>query len=222
AMLERSGLTETQLKQQLELQKTSLEALKRQTYRDFFVSTYMQSRITPLTDQIGHQDIRQYYEDHRNEFQTVDRVVWEDIFLATGTKRCPTMAEARQLGDHLVARLRAGEPFNKLTQYDDGDSRLRGGKGYGQRRGEIRPRELEKYLFQMQSGQIGPVVELSTGVHVFRVVERDFAGQIPFSEEVQDQIRQKLRNELTAREFRRIIRELSSRAVLEVNPDSLR
>jgi len=102
----------------------------------------------------------------------------QDVFIAVGPKY-PTPADAKRFAEDLIARCRTAEDFAKVLAYDDGDSKFRGGEGLGQRRGEIRPPELEPMLFQMREGQIGPVFELPTGVHVFRVMKREYAGQMP-------------------------------------------
>jgi parvulin-like peptidyl-prolyl isomerase len=216
-----NGISEADYRKLLLAQGQSLDTVRRQQERRFIVGEYIHSRIFGPIQMIGPQDLQDYYETHKNEFQNVDRVEWEDIFIAVGQKH-PTLDHARQFGQELVARLQKGEPFANLTQFDDGDSVTRKGQGYGQRRGEIRPAELEPYLFQMKPGKLGPVVELTTGVHVFRLVKRDYAGQTPFNAEVQKKIREKLQNELADQERRRIVRQLEARTVIEVEPETLR
>jgi peptidyl-prolyl cis-trans isomerase C/foldase protein PrsA len=181
---------------------------------------YMRSRIFPLINQgIGFQEIKDYYDTHPSEFVKVESLKWQDVFIAVGPKH-PTLAHARRFADDLIATCRTGDDFVKLVQFDDGDSKFRGGEGQGTRRGEIRPAELEPYLFKLRNGQIGPVVELSTGVHIFRLVERDPGGPVPLNEAVQNQIRTRLRSQLADREYKRIIRELKTRAVIDLERDA--
>jgi len=225
------GLAEQDFEKQLQkvraTRKVSDEQLKefqlqmrRQAERSFIAMEYMRSRIFQLINSgIGFQEIKDYYDAHPNEFQRVESVKWQDVFLAVGPKY-PTMADARRYAQDLIAQCRTGDDFSKLTAHDDGDSKFRNGEGAGSRRGEIRPAEIEPYLFKMGNGQIGPVVELSTGVHIFRLVSREPGGQIPLNEAVQNQIKNKLRNQLADREYRRIVRELKSRAVIEVERDA--
>jgi parvulin-like peptidyl-prolyl isomerase len=211
--------TDEDLKALVASQGTTIEGMRRQFERSFISTEYMKSRIFGITDQVGHQEIKEYYDQHQNEFQRLDSVKWQDVFIAVGPKH-PTSADARRFAEELVERLRHGEDFNKLLDYDDGDSHYRNGDGYGQRRGEIKPPEVEAYLFKMKDGDIGPVVELSTGVHVFRLVKREFAGQLGFTDTVQATIRGKLRGEIANREYKRIIKELRSKAIIEIVRDS--
>jgi hypothetical protein len=202
-------------KEALRAQGTTLEELRKNHEREFIAQTYVGSRIGPQMDAIGHLDLREYYDQHQNEFQTVDRAEWQDIFIAVGARHA-TLAEARRFAGELAARLRAGEDFARLMQHDDGDSRqYRNGRGAGERRGEIKPAELEAHLWTMKDSEVG-LLELSTGVHVYRLLKRHYAGQLPFDDKIQAQIRTKLKNEIFMRERKLIIRELTAKAVIEV------
>jgi len=211
--------TDEELKELVLRQGTTLESMRKQFARNFISMEYMKSRIFEHTDKIGHLEVEEYYKQHLNEFQTVDSVKWQDLFIAIGPKH-RTMADVRRFGEQLVARLRQREDFKKLVEFDDGDSRYRNGEGYGQRHGEIKPAELEPYLFRMNDGDIGPVVELSTGVHVFRLVKREHAGQMPLDQKVQLSIVNKLKGDVANREYKRILDELWSKAIVEIVRDS--
>src|SRR5439155_24113144 len=140
-----------------------------------------------------------------------DKVQWQDVFIAVGPKY-PTPADAKRFAEDLIARCRTAEDFAKVLTYDEGDSKFRGGEGLGQRRGEIRPPELEPTLFQLKDGQIGPVFELPTGVHIYRLVKREYAGQLPLNDATQKAIRRKLENQVAEREIRQLVRELRDRS----------
>lgn len=194
--------------------------LQRKSEREFIAMEYMRSRIYPkIVHLIGPREVEEYYRTHMNEFQKIERVKWQDIFLAVGPK-FPTVAHARRHAEELIARCRTVEDFERLIPLDEGDSKLRGGEGFGSRRGEIKPPECEEHLFKLRDGEIGPVVELTTGVHIIRLIKKEEGGQIPLNEAVQLQIRNKLRNEVADRELKRLLRELRSRAVIEIEQDS--
>jgi parvulin-like peptidyl-prolyl isomerase len=193
---------------------------RRALQRSLISMEYARSRIKPgLDSMVSLETIKEYYEDHKNEFQTVDKVKWQNVFIEVGPKH-PTVAAARKYAEQLLASCRSPEDFARLIPYDDGDSVKRGGEGLGQRRGEIQPSILEEHLFRLREGEIGPVVEMPSGVHLIRVVKRDFAGQVPLNDETQKTIRRKLEGQLADREYRRIVRELRQRAIIrkETNP----
>lgn len=187
---------------------------RRMLERNLIAQEYARNRITgDINHQITLDRIQTYYQEHLSEFEAADKVQWQDVFIAVGPK-CPTPADARRFAEDLIARCRTPEDFAKLLQYDDGDSKLRGGAGHGERRGEIRPTELEPMLLQLKEGQIGPVFELPTGVHIFRVVKREYAGQVPLNAQAQKAIRRKLEYQLMEREIRQLTRELRERSVI--------
>ena len=85
--------------------------------------------------------------------------------------------------------------------------------GIGAKRGEIKPPEAENVLFQLKDGETA-VVELEKGFHVVRLVKRDYAGQTPFDEKTQKQIKEKLTNEIGQVEMKRIVNKLKREAMI--------
>jgi hypothetical protein len=206
-----------ELKNLLRAQGVTLDGLRRQFQRQFIYQQYLQFLVQPRLDRVGHQEIEEYYRGHPEEFQAQDSVDWQDIFIAAA--RFPTREAARQFAEGLRARAKAGEDFAGMArQHDMGTSSYQGGAGIGHRRGEIRPGEVEPYLFQMRQGDVGPVVELESGFHIIRVAKRDYAGQKPFNEETQEAIREKLRNDVFNRESKSIVADLRRKATIDVAP----
>jgi peptidyl-prolyl cis-trans isomerase SurA len=206
--------SDEEVKKFLTAQVGSIEALRRQVERRLIYEQYILFAIGSTIDRIGREDLLAYYDQHPEEFQTVDSVVWQDIFVAATSHA--SRDAARQFAQQLVARVRGGEDFARLgTQYDNGDSTYRGGEGFGHRRGEIKPREIEPVVFRMKDGDL-EVVELTNGFHVVRLVKRDHAGVMPFDEKAQAMIREKLRNEVFARESKKVVAALRRKATIEV------
>jgi peptidyl-prolyl cis-trans isomerase SurA len=195
-------------------QGVSFEMQKRLRERQYMMEQYLQNRVYPIIDKIGHMEIVEYYDTHPEAFKVDDEIDWQDLFIAAS--RYQTRDAATRFAEVLAQRVRSGEDFLKLSeQFDDGDSKLRKGQGLGRKRGEIKPPEAEAALFHLKDGEVA-VVEKLNGFHVIRVVKRQYAGQLPFDEKTQKLIRDKLRNEIMQRETQRIIAELKRKAVIEV------
>jgi parvulin-like peptidyl-prolyl isomerase len=206
--------SDEELKAFLRTQGLSLEGVRRQVERSFMAMEYMRNQIFPAIERIGHQQIREYYERHPEEFQVPDSVTWHDIFL--DASRYPSREAARQFAVELIAKAKAGADFRQLvTQYDQGNSSYLNGEGYGHRRGEIKPPDAEPVLFNMQEGELG-LVELTNGFHVIRLVKRDHAGLKPLDDKTQTAIRNKLQAAVWQREYERILRELKRKAAIEI------
>jgi hypothetical protein len=186
---------------------------RRMMERNLISTEYARSRIKPALDNVlGMREIREYYETHLNEFRTVDKLVWQDIYIPTSAN-LPTVEDVKRFAEDLINKCRMPDDFNRLMVYDDSK---RGGEGFGTRRGEIQPRELEEPLFKLREGEIGPVMAFPMGVHLIRVTKREYDGQMPLDDKVQKLVRKKLESELADREYRRIVRELRLRAVVRL------
>ena len=212
---------------------------RRMMERNLISTEYARSRIMEvLKSRVNMDAVREYYETHKNEFRTVDKVVWQDIFIPT-SPNLPKVDDVRRFAEEEINKCRAPGDFDRLMVYNDGDSKLRGGEGMGTRlsykvvsgeggafrlisqgtsevAGDIRPIELEPYLAKLREGEIGPVVPFPLGVHLIRVTKREYAGQMPLDDQVQKTITKKLEGQLADREYRRIVRELRLRARIEV------
>jgi PPIC-type PPIASE domain len=195
---------------------SSIEPIaRRMMERELVAGEYARTLIKEQTERISPDDIREYYEDHKNNFVTVDRVEWQDIFIrVNANKNLPTIDDAVRFGEELVHKCRTAEDFNKLKVYNEGVTVNTGSEGLGNLRGQIQPRELEEALFKLREGEIGPVIPLTTGVHLIRVTKREYAGQKPLDYAVQKTIRKKLEGERFEREIQRLVRELRDRATV--------
>jgi parvulin-like peptidyl-prolyl isomerase len=191
-------------------------AARRLLERNLVSTEYVRSRIKGIVEAlIGLVQIREYYEDHKNEFKSVDKVVWQDIYIPLNPNQ-PTIDVLKRFGEDLANKCLTPDDFNKLIIYD---GLGKNGEGHGNLRGQIRPAELEPILFALEPGKIGPVVPLGSGIHLIRVTKREFDGQLPLNEEVAKTIRKKLEKEVADREYRHIVRELRARAVCRVEMD---
>jgi peptidyl-prolyl cis-trans isomerase SurA len=179
----------------------SLEVMRRWWERNFMAQQYLSSRIESHINRIGHTEIIEYYNNHRDEYTQPDSVDWQEIFIDAA--RHASRPAARQFAESLVQRIRQGEDFLKLSAEFE-----------GHKRGEIFPREAETLLFQMHDGDI-EIVERPRGFHVVRLVKRQYAGPLPFDAKVQKEIRDKLRTVVFMREKDSIVKELKRKAVID-------
>lgn len=208
------SLSDPEFSALLESQGISLDLLRRQSERNFIAMQYMQTRILPNLDRIGHKQIRDYYETHPEEFQIQDSVEWKDIFISYRNSK--SKEDAMDTAQKVVERAKKGEDFAKLSkEYCHGDGAFRNAEGIGRKKGEIKPVQVEKYLFELKDGEVGPLVELPTGVHVIMLVKRENAGIRVFDEKVQKQVRDRLRNEAGQYEMKRMLSDMKRQAVIE-------
>ena len=187
---------------------------RRQIERQLIGMEYVRYFIQSTSSRLNSLDLKEYYDAHLNEFQKISTIKWQHVFLAVKPDR--NLNQTLQVAEGMLEQCRrSGGDLMPLMKYDDGDAKTRDGNGWGTRKTEIRPVELEDSLFtKMKPGDLG-LQQLSTGVHLFRLVERQDGGQIPFDETVQTQIRNKLKSQILEKEFKRFVRELKDRAIIE-------
>jgi parvulin-like peptidyl-prolyl isomerase len=208
--------SDEEYKAALASQGMTWEGFRRAMKRKFMTEEYMKNLIIPRIDKVGMEQITEYYQQHPEEFQVPDSVEWQDIFLLASESS--SREAAQQVAEKLAERARNGEDFLKLeAQFDRGPSRYRKGEGYGHKRGEIEPREAEAVLFQLKSGEVGPVVAVAPGFHVIKVVKREYAGLKPFDEKTQTAIKNKLQNDVWDIEYKRTVNEMKRKAAIEIS-----
>lgn len=195
----------------------SLPELRRRMEREIIASEFLRSKVSSNI-QVYFDDVKDYYETHKQEFQRPAHIEWQDIFIAAGTPKCSTVAQARQYAQGLLKTLGPGDDLTKLIAYDDGVAKLNQARGLGTQVGKIQPAEVEPHLLKLKEGQIGPIVELPTGVHIIRLVKHEAGGVIPLDEKTQTTIRNTLRRQIVDREIKRVAKELRARAVVEIEP----
>jgi hypothetical protein len=204
--------TDEQFKEILRQRGQTMDGMKRQFERTLMATEYMRYLVLERAQKYGLADAWEYYQQHSTEFQNQDGVQWQDIFISA--VQHGGLEEARRLAMGILAQARAGGDFKKLAELDEGDSKFRSGEGYGKRRGEIKPAEAEAPLFQMRDGEVR-LVELASGIHIIKLVKREFAGPMPFDDKTQKFILNKLKNEAAEREWKKIIKDLKAKAVIE-------
>ena len=201
----------------LQDQGMPVEMIRRQWVRNFIAMEYIRSRIEPSITRIGHLEVVDYFNKTMQEFQVEDSLVWQDIFILKARHGGDPVA-ARHFAESLVARIRKGEDFVKLAkEFDNGDSSLReNAEGIGRKKGEIRPVEAEPILFGLKEKEVGPLIENDAGFHIVRLTTRTFAGRMTLDNEVQKQIKDKLRGKIFDQEMKRIINDLKAKAIIEI------
>ncbi|MFO0938540.1 MAG: peptidyl-prolyl cis-trans isomerase [Gemmataceae bacterium] len=183
-------------------------ALRRQYERNILVDIFVGQTIRDKVKALGLAELRDYYDQHTEEFRNKDRCKW--LCLTVLTSRFKTPGEAKQYADWLSGQAAGGADFVGLVkQYGMGDSKLRDGEGIGEKRGEIQPKELETAVFALtKEGEVSKPIPVATGYHILKCVERDVAGLRPFDEKVQTECRNKMAGVIQKQEVDRLTDEL--------------
>ncbi len=168
--------------------------------------------------EIDEQSLRDYYEQNRRAFATGKAERRARHILIKVDADTPD-AEARKKAEEALARVRSGEPFEKVAREmsEDRASAEQGGDlGFFTRDAMVKP--FADLVFSLGAGELGGPVRTRFGYHVVKV-EAVREPEIPPFEKVKDRIRHELQLERAEERFY----ELSEKLYIlsEESPDSL-
>lgn len=164
------------------------------------------SEVLSGKDEVSEEEVRRYYDEHKEEFYLKERIRVRHIVVKT-------LDEALQIRK----RLQEGEDFAELARrYSISPSAKWGGDlGYIQR-GQV-GKEFEKAAFSLKRpGDISDIVKTTFGYHIIQLEDRRPPRQLSF-EEVKDEIRQRLKEEKRQRALRKYIERVKGRYRIVIN-----
>jgi peptidyl-prolyl cis-trans isomerase C/foldase protein PrsA len=137
---------------------------------------------------VGPDDAQNYYNAHPDEFRRSEQVRVSQILI---DRKGPSDVDAMQQAQALRAEIGRGGDFARLAREHSSAPEARLGGDLGWFGHGSMPPEIEKACFALKRGQISEVVESPYGLHIFKLVDRRDAAQIPFAE-AERSIEQKL------------------------------
>lgn len=159
---------------------------------------------------IEDQELRAYYEDHKDEFKVPSRLRIRELVITKGAT--PAEQEAAKAKVALVkASLAKGAGFEALVrEHSEGISRTTGGDLGWMEKGLLRP-DLEKAALALQPGQTAGPLESDRDFSFVQLVEAQIDGARPFAE-VKDKIMEKLQEPKAQNAIEQYMQSLRVRA----------
>jgi len=161
-----------------------------------------------VQNEISREEVRQYYEEHKNEFVRPEKVYLSEIFIKTAGLSPEEVAEREKKAKALLDQLRKGTAdFEVLARRNsDGSTAQQGGQLGGFERGQL-AKELEEIVFKMAPRQITDVIPTQTGLLILRVDQRFEAG-LQSLEKVEPEIMDRLFNQKMFPALRKFLNRL--------------
>lgn len=170
------------------------------------IETLLKKKITADT-QMSEDDLKKYYEEHKEEFKKDREINTRHILLKTEE-------EAKQA----QAKLQKGEDFTELAKKYSIDPNVRttGGEIGFQPKGSLIP-EYESAAFKLNKvGQVSGIVKTQYGYHIIRLEGVKPPSYVPL-EEVKDFIKQKNAQEKQKEVLEKYIEELKKNAKITID-----
>ncbi len=207
-MIENSGVADRhELDLKLRSLGTSLDQEKRAFCERTLAQQWIQQRIK-TDEEITCDRIIGYYHSHVEEFTHPARAKWEELMVRFAD--FPGKAEAREALARMGNQVLAGAPLAEVAKRGSGG--LTAAEGGGREwtvKGSLVSKELDQAIFTLPIGQISPIIEGPTGLHIIRVTAREPERVTPFRD-AQVEIREKIVKEQREKQFAEYMAKLEA------------
>jgi parvulin-like peptidyl-prolyl isomerase len=176
---------------------------------NFIAQSYLRSLLQPRLE-VSREEMVDYYNLHREEFQEPGGVVWDEIVVTFETAGSRESAHMKAV--ELVDRLRSGADFAELAKAEsEGATAPNGGRWEMTAKGSYIVKEVDEALFTIKPGTISDPIEGPKGWHIIRVETRQQGGETGFVD-AQEKIRAAIKEQKITKESQRYVQELMLKA----------
>jgi len=214
-MLTKQNVKMEDFLKKLELEGGSLAAVKNEIRGQMMRMRLMRREIKSKII-ISDQEIGDYYNQHRDEYEGREAVRIKQILLMIPPDvNKTTKAKIEENARQIQKRALNGEPFDLLaSKYSQEPAASQGGDIGFIERGVMIP-ELETVAFSLKPDQISGVIESSQGFHIIKIVDKRGAGFKPIAA-VRDEIKAKLEDEKLEKKYDEWISSVRKKSHIEI------
>lgn len=164
---------------------------------------------------VPRDEMRKYYDEHKNEFVRQERVFLRQILVSTDGKDEGGIAAAEKKAKDLVARARKGERFPELARDNsDAPTAQQGGDMGPWEKGKLRE-DIEALVWDKPRNFVSDPIRVPEGFLILRVDEHQKEGQAEL-EEVEGEIMEKFYGQRFQPALREYLTKLRQEAFLEI------
>lgn len=164
---------------------------------------------------IGSDEVKKYYDEHKDEFIRPEQVLLAEISLSTEGKNPDELAAIRKKAEDLRDRIKKGDDFSELAKrYSEGPTAKQGGELGEFEKGQL-SKQIEDAVFGLNKSDITDVIQTKTGFEILKVVDHFQAGLQPMAK-VENEIVNRLYMQRVQPELRTFLAELREESYLVV------
>jgi parvulin-like peptidyl-prolyl isomerase len=194
----------------------SYEDFKQDLKNTFYEQGVMREEVMRKI-QFTTEEVRAYYDSHKDEFQREERVFLREIAISTQGKDDAAVEAAQKKSKDLVDRARRGERFNELAQTNsDSPTAKDGGALDPYKKGDLAP-AIEAAVWDKERGYVTDPIKIPAGLLILRVDEHYKAGLAGF-EEVEPEIQNRIMDSRRQAALRAYLTKLRTLSFLEIKP----
>ncbi|WP_235934782.1 peptidylprolyl isomerase [Candidatus Laterigemmans baculatus] len=205
-MLEESKLNSIQeLDAKLRESGSSLKTLEHE-YQDKMLGAVYIQKLVPRDPAVTLNELRAYYEKHREEFSHPARARWEQLTVLFS--RFPNKQEADRAISDMGREAYFGGNMQKVAKERSQEPlAASGGLHDWTRQGSLASKVLDEQIFSLPLNRMSPRIEDADGYHIIRVLDREEAGVTPLGE-LQDELRKKIQAQKVAEAEAKLMQEI--------------
>ncbi|HEX9082568.1 MAG TPA: peptidylprolyl isomerase, partial [Holophagaceae bacterium] len=178
---------------------------KEQYTQQFVLQREVYSKVA-----VEDNELRAYYEDHKDEYRLPTRFRIRELVLAKGATDAD-LAAARAKVTEIQAALKAGKPFEELVKtYSTSPSKDTGGDLGWLNKGLLRP-SIEDAAMKLKPGGVSSPIETDKDIYLIQLIAMEDAPVKDFAE-VKDQILKKLQEPKSENAIEQFLADLRKRA----------
>jgi peptidyl-prolyl cis-trans isomerase SurA len=197
-------------------QGLSWEDYKNQMRNGLLTQEVIRKEVGQRID-IGSDEVKKYYEEHKQEFVRPEQVLLAEILLGTEGKSPEEIAAVQRKAEDYYNRLKKGEEFSELAKrYSEGATGKDGGGLGAFKRGELAP-QLETAVFSLEKGQFTEPLQTKSGFEILKVLDHFQPGQQPL-DKVEPEIMNRLYMQKMQPTLRGFLAELREESYVTVKP----
>ena len=216
-VLARNKMTEEQFATALKQQGLTTDQYRARIKGEIEKTQLVGQELRGGPPNVSDEDVRQYYDAHKDEYAEKGAVTVRDIFLPFQPQM--TKQDAMRVIEQaksLKQMADSGQSFESLARrYSQGPGADQGGLLGTFKKGEMAP-ALEQAVFAMHVGEVSQPLVAPNGVHLLKLDGAQASSHVEF-DQVKDEIRQILTNQALDDRFRDwIAKNLRERHHVEV------
>jgi parvulin-like peptidyl-prolyl isomerase len=192
----------------------TLEQFREQMRKNLMLREVMNREVQPRVE-LKEEDLRRYYQSHRDEFQEPERLSLREVIVLESSD-----ADARRMGElasELREQLLSGKKLEEaVAEYaEQGLVTQPVDLGWVEI-GDL-DQDLEEAVWGLAVGEVSTPILARGGLHLIQLSERQEARLKPFPE-VQQEIEHQERQRKYQEELRKYMDELEARSYIVANP----
>ena len=158
----------------------SLDRMRKMFFERGLAQEWMRKHVK-TDEEIPHAELIAWYQNHLSDYDYPAKARFEALTVKMGLKRSRQQAWGilADMGNEVLA----GRPFDDVAKGRSEGPTASGGGGFDwTSKGSLASTTLDEAIFSLPVGQLSAIIEDGEQLHIVRVVERNDAGRIPFTE----------------------------------------